>query len=720
MPRLSFPLGPRNRCALSLLLLGVAIALGKSPVAAEIVPVGSYGFYEAGEELPSLNQAEQDRLDILQAAQSPIILSDVSPNGEYLIVSSYNRLSQYGNGPVQLLNLKTGELEESAALSYEVVSPALPIRWVDNTTIRFVQEGFFGPWEIVSINRITGIVSRTTVYPTEAESGQILGAAPDLSGFALQVYGEEEDIIYLVSLGSLGRIEVGRIPTQTDLQPPSWSANGQQVAVLIASTEVRSLYDRTPFSPNLADPVSQDALGRTPPEDNVFLKQSQVKVYDLTQTEPLQMELGVGNGNGDVVAGVAISPDGQRVLVKYHEPGQVVGRAYPTYLFPQRSYYRVFAIDGTPITTIEHPVLDGPLENSGRFVDGDTLIFHATLGTNRHLYLYDLPTGELRSLPLPPGSVDGESWQVTADGRSVFYSFSSVTQPPELFSLALDGNSPPVALTDINRDVASSNRVQVNPVAFQTRNGPREGFLVQPAGAAFPPRQNPIVFWQQGGPGFSMVNEFAVEVEMPYNLLPNFGISVLAVPLAGREGFGPETYRLQADGNNFGQVDILEGVEIAGQLVSQGWTTPRQLGVTGCSYGGYYSAQAISRFPSVFAAANPQCSLLDAFTEWQLGYSALLSYLTGQTPMEAPELYGQISPLYNAHLIRTPTMIFHGSDDFLQVDMARNFHDVIDANGVPVTLYEFEGVGHSIFDISLQRIAAQLQIEFFRHHLTTP
>lgn len=88
--------------------------------------------------------------------------------------------------------------------------------------------------------------------------------------------------------------------------------------------------------------------------------------------------------------------------------------------------------------------------------------------------------------------------------------------------------------------------------------------------------------------------------------------------------------------------------------------------------------------------------------------------------MEAPELYGQISPLYNAHLIRTPTMIFHGSDDFLQVDMARNFHDVIDANGVPVTLYEFEGVGHSIFDISLQRIAAQLQIEFFRHHLTTP
>ena len=85
--------------------------------------------------------------------------------------------------------------------------------------------------------------------------------------------------------------------------------------------------------------------------------------------------------------------------------------------------------------------------------------------------------------------------------------------------------------------------------------------------------------------------------------------------------------------------------------------------------------------------------------------------------MEAPDLYAQISPLYNAQAIATPTMIFHGSEDFLQVDMARNFHDVIDANGVPVTLYQFEGIGHSIFDFGLQRVAAQLQIDFFRQYL---
>lgn len=700
----------RRLAHITLGALGLVAALNFS-ASAEIIRLG-FDFFE---DLPSLSEAEQATLDTLQTARIPIILSSVSPNGDYIVIATLDRLSQ-SDWRVQLFNLRTGELEESLALEYEVFSPTLPIQWLDNNTIRFVQESFFGPWEIVSINRITGIVSHTIVYPTEEEAGEILGAAPNFSGFALRVYEEAEDVIYLVSLGSLGRIEVARIPSERDIQPPSWSDNGQQVAFVTSSVEEHKLYERTPFSPNFADPVNQDALGRTPPEENIFLEESAVKVYDLSQAEPLKMDLRADD-DGHIMAGVEISPNGERVLVKYYEPGQVVGREYPTYLFPQRAYYRVFDLEGTLLATIDHPVLEGPLDNAGEFIDEDRLLFHATVGTNRALYVYDLATAELRSLPIPDGTVDPSNWSISRDRQSITFGFSSVTQVPELFSMPLDGSSAPEQLTEINAEVAAVNQVQVNQVSFETRNGVRQGFLIQPAGAAFPPVQSPIVFWQQGGPGYSMVNEFAIEVEMPFNLLPNFGISVLSVPLAGREGFGPEFYRLQADGTNFGQVDIIEGVDIASQLVGQGWSSYDQLGVTGCSYGGYYAAQAITRFPDVFAAANPQCSLLDAFTEWQLGYSSLLSYLTGLTPMEAPETYQYISPLYGANQVETPTLIFHGSGDFLQIDVARNFHDVIEANDVPVTLYEFEGVGHSIFDLGLQRTAAQLQIDFFRTYL---
>ncbi|HEY9889605.1 MAG TPA: prolyl oligopeptidase family serine peptidase, partial [Candidatus Obscuribacterales bacterium] len=647
----------------------------------------------------------------------PLILSAVSPDQSTLVVATVDRLSQ-SDFQVKFLDLDTGELIDSIALEYEVYSPILPIQWVDNETIRFVQEGIFGPWDIVSLNRKTGIVSHTTVYPTEEEAGEILGAAPDFSRFALRVYEEGEDVIYLVSLRSLDRVEVARLPPDLAIQPPVWSANGQRVAFVLSSIEERDLYERTPYSPNLANPVNQDALGRTAPEDNLFLQQNAVKVYDLTQPEPLLLELNAKDNSAHLLTAASLSPTGDRLLIKYYEPAQLEGRTHPTYLYPQRAYYQVFDLSGNLIDTIDSPILSGPLETAGDFIDDDTLIFSAIVGTNRHFYTYEIGSGTLAGLPLPPGSVSPDSWEVTRDGQSLIYAFSSVTQPPELFTLPLDGSALPTQLTRINAEVAAVNQVQVNPVSFDTRNGSREGFLIQPAGAPFPPVESPIVFWQQGGPGFSMPNEFAVEVEMPFNLLPNFGISVLSVPLAGREGFGSEFYRLQADGSNFGQVDIIEGVEIASQLVSQGWANADQLGVTGCSYGGYYAAQAIARFPDVFAAANPQCSLLDAFIEWQLGYSSLLSYLTGFSPMEAPDTYQQISPLYSADNIEAATMIFHGSSDFLQVDIARNFHDVIDQNDVPVMMYEFEGVGHSIFDLGLQRVAAQLQVDFFRQHLS--
>ena len=681
------------------------------PATAEIINIG---FDET--DLPTLSDDELVKLDTLQSARFPIVLSDISPDRSTLVVATVDRLSQ-SDWQVKFLDLNTGELIDSLALEYEVFGPTLPIQWVDNQTIRFVQEGFLGPWEVVSLNRNTGIVSRTTVYPTEDEAGEILGAAPDFSRFALRVYEETEDVIYLVSLRSLDRSEVGRLPSDLDLQPPSWSDSGQQVVFVTSSIEERDLYERTPFSPTLADPVNQDALGRTPPEDNLFLQENTVKVYDLTQTEPLVLELDAMNGEAHLLAAASMSPGGERIVIKYLEPSTLGGREFPTYLYPQRSYYQVFDLQGNLIDTIEDQILDGPLESTAEFVDEDTLVFNATVGTNRHFYTYEMGSETFNRLPLPEGSVGLDSWQVSNVDEALIFAFSSVTQPSELFSIPLDGSAPPTQLTDINAEVTAINAVQSHPVSFATSSGPREGILIQPAGATFPPVDSPIVFWQQGGPGFSMVNEFAIEVEMPFNLLPNFGIAVLSVPLAGREGFGAEFYRLQADDNNFGQVDIIEGVEIAAQLVGEGWARPNQLGISGCSYGGYFAAQTITQFPDVFAAANPQCSLLDAFTEWQLGYSSLLSYLTGLTPMEAPERYRQLSPLYGAGDVTAATLIFHGSNDFLQVDMARNFHDVIEQNDIPTMMYEFEGVGHSIFDIGLQRIAAQLQVDFFREHL---
>ncbi|MBE9139363.1 S9 family peptidase [Nodosilinea sp. LEGE 07088] len=697
--------------SLCLSVASAAAVLAAAPASGEIVPVGFDGL-----ELPPLADSDQARLEALLEVQQPEVLSTLSPDGATLVVAISDR-NLPEDRSLHFLNIRTGELSDALALQYDLVTPDLPLRWVDNDTLRYVQQDAYGPWEIITVNRVTEIASRTQVYPTQPEDGEVLGMAPDFSKFALRVYGEDEDIVYIVFLPSLRRLEVARLPGDLEIQPPAWSDSGAQVALVTASGEERRLYDRTPYSPSLGSAVIQDALGRRDRADNPFYQHSAVRVFDFTQPEPLRLELTAPEQSGDTFGGASLSPDGQQLLIKRLRPSLVAGRSHASYGFPESAYYQLVDLEGTVLKTITADPLRGPMESAGQFLGRDRLLFWATAGINRHLHVYNLGDDSLTPLPLPTGSVDAASLVASRDGNTVVYGFSSVTQPPELFAIALDGETPPRSLTNFNATVAENNRVRMDPVSFTTSHGNRQGFLVQPAGSAFPPEQVPIVLWQQGGPGFSMANEFATEVEMPLNLLPNFGLAVLVVPLSGREGFGPDFYRALANPDNFGQVDIQEGAEIIGQMIQQGWTTTAQIGVTGCSYGGYYTAQLVTQFPRLVAAANPQCSLLDTLTEWQLGYSSLLSYLMGQTPMEAPAAYQRSSPLYNAQNIRTPMLLFHGAEDFLQIDVARNFHDVIDMNGVPVTLYEFEGVGHSLYGSGYQPLAAQLQIEFFRQYL---
>ncbi|MGB3137237.1 MAG: prolyl oligopeptidase family serine peptidase [Nodosilinea sp.] len=691
--------------------LGATAVAIAPPAPAEIISVGPDGL-----ELPAMAAADQDRLEALLGVQQIDVLSTLSPDRTTLVIAVGRRISPEDR-QLHFLNVRTGELSDALGLEYDLLSPDLPLRWLDNDTLRYVQQDAYGPWEIITLNRVTEIASRTRVYPTQPEDGEVLGMAPDFSKFAVRVYGENEDTIYVVFLPSLRRLEVARLPEGLEIRPPAWSASGIQMALVMASGEERRLYDRTPNTPSLANPVVQDALGRLAPDENPFYQHSTVRVFDFSQPNPLRLELSAPNHGSDSFGEASLSADGRRLLVKRYRPSPVAGRPYASYAFPESAYFEVYDLEGNRLNIITKNPLRGPTESAGQFLGSDRLLFWSTEGLNRRLHLYDLGDGSLTPLPLPPGSVDPASIMATDSGDTVIYGFSSVTQPQELFALDLDGEAPPRSLTTINAAVAESNRVRVDEVSFAMGQGDRQGFLIQPADSAFPPQEVPVVLWQQGGPGFSMTNEFATEVEMPLNLLPNFGLAVLVVPLAGREGFGPELYRALADDQNFGQIDVQEGAEIIGQMIQRGWTTAGQVGVTGCSYGGYYAAQMTAQFPQLVAAANPQCSLLDTLTEWQLGYSSLLSYLTGQTPMEAPGTYIQASPLYSAAAIRTPTLLFHGSDDFLQIDVARNFHDIVELADIPVTLYEFEGVGHSLYGSGYQPQAAQLQIEFFRQYL---
>jgi dipeptidyl aminopeptidase/acylaminoacyl peptidase len=141
------------------------------------------------------------------------------------------------------------------------------------------------------------------------------------------------------------------------------------------------------------------------------------------------------------------------------------------------------------------------------------------------------------------------------------------------------------------------------------------------------------------------------------------------------------------------------------------------VGITGCSYGGYFTLQSLRAYPDLFAAGNAQCSLTDLTEEFTFGFGPFIAYLMGHSPMADPAEYLRDSPYHGAGDIRAKVLLFHGTADFLPVQLLSNIHDELDASAVPVTFLRVAGEGHGFSAPKSQEYAAQLQIEFFREHL---
>jgi dipeptidyl aminopeptidase/acylaminoacyl peptidase len=404
-------------------------------------------------------------------------------------------------------------------------------------------------------------------------------------------------------------------------------------------------------------------------------------------------------------------------------PSQPAGREFPVVVagaFPDRAYYRVYDASLTLTHTLDRPEIEAPLASHAIFLSPDEVIVTAAHELNFHLYYIDLLSDEVRQLPTGDGTFEfspyGYQVYATHNTRQLIYNQSSFQHPADVYRLALEGGEPQ-ALTQYNNQAAEANQIRVDEVSFALEDGnTRVGYLLQPADASFPPKDIPIVLYQQGGPGGAMTNRWGATAEEPFNLLPNFGFAVLFMPFSGREGFGPEFFNALADDDNFGQLDVDEGAQAARYLLEHNYVKPEALGIAGCSYGGYYVAQSITQYPDLYAAANIQCAVLDLIKWWESN-RFLVTYMEGSVPTEQPEEYRRDSPVYSASKVKTPLLLFHGKDDDLPFEIVRDFRNGLHDDITPIEMLVFKKEGHSLSFASSRLIAAQYQILWFRKYL---
>jgi dipeptidyl aminopeptidase/acylaminoacyl peptidase len=466
----------------------------------------------------------------------------------------------------------------------------------------------------------------------------------------------------------------------------------------------------------LSEEVYRDVTGNLPPALNPILQNNNTYIVDVGSgaTEILRPS----GAAPPILSAVGWSTDNSTLLVQAWHPARIRGRTHPIYTpqFAERTSYRFY--QGTrEVGRLESELFAGAAFSGAvaEFVSPDELIFRAPSGTNRYPYYYNRISGELRNLGDRPGSY----WNVAAtnQSRQIVFMHTSFTEPPELYRIGWDGRGL-VRLTWLNEELRQFAALRQDPVSFTLRNGQmRRGVLIQPADAAFPPRNAPIVVWQEGGPGPAMLSYWFANVENPYALLPGMGTALLVTPLAGRPGYTTATFNALADNANFGQVDIDEQAEIVRQMQSRGWTSAGKVGITGCSYGGYFTLQSIQRHPDLYRAANAQCGLVDLVTEWTRGYDRLMQFYQGLPPFNHLEEYRRDSPAYNAARIRTPLLTFHGTGDFLPITQNENLHLQLLNRGVNARMVKFIDEGHGLGNPANQLYAAQEQVSWFRTHL---
>jgi dipeptidyl aminopeptidase/acylaminoacyl peptidase len=649
----------------------------------------------------------------------------ISPDDSTVIVASgTDEVSENGE-PASMqaswMDIQTGELEPIDSKFLQLF-PRGEIAWSDNNTAIYVSNNSNGDPVLVTLQRETGEILTKALEI----AGRPLSLAPNGSRLLIESQSKSSIELNVMDLSS-GTTEKLLTYTGTTPLSISWTADGSKLA-LVRLIIPEGLADDQKRGTEISN---QDALGKLPLDKNLFYTGNVTDIFDLQQGDFQPAVLRAKDvGDGYIFHKVIWSPDGQRLLAKMIRSSQPTGRAHPVVLlgqFVDRSNYRVYDADLNLIETLDRAEIEAPnaiLEPAAAnamFVSPDEVVIIAAHGMNVNLFYSNLQTREFRRLPTDSGSFDpgpgGYQVHFTHQSRQVLYTQSSFHHPSEIYRLDMEGSAPQ-ALSQYNAPAMAANQIRVDEVSFELGGKvTRVGYLLQPAGATFPPQNVPIVIYHQGGPGGAMTDHWAARSDDPWNLLPNFGISVLFMPFSGREGFGPEFYRALADGDNFGQIDIDESARAAHYLLEHGYAAKGQIGIAGCSYGGYVTNQSIIQYPELYAAANAQCSIID-LAKWWEDNPLLVGFYEGALPSDRPDEYRRDSPLYNADQIKTPLLLFHGIDDKeLPIKPVRDFRKEVDAVGAPVEFLAFKNEGHGLSLPASNLVAAQEQIAWFRKYL---
>jgi dipeptidyl aminopeptidase/acylaminoacyl peptidase len=307
------------------------------------------------------------------------------------------------------------------------------------------------------------------------------------------------------------------------------------------------------------------------------------------------------------------------------------------------------------------------------------------------------------------------------DNQTLLYHYSTASIPDQWYRARLHGPAleTPTPLTDLNPQFKKRTLARTEIVHWKgALDEEVEGILYYPHHYE-QGKKYPLVLMIHGGPAGADLDHWAESWTRAPNLMCQRGAFVLRPNYHGSSNYGLKFVESIANGKYYEYpiTDIEKGVDA---LITRGLVDPDKLGALGWSNGAILTTALIVRNQR-YKAASAGAGGAEWVGDWgacEFGMS-FSNYYFGKSPLEDPQLYIKMAPLYQFGKVRTPTLLIHGTEDRTVPthDGWAQYRALQQHSKADVRFVLMPGEGHSLNKLVHQRRKLEEELAWFDRHL---
>ena len=310
------------------------------------------------------------------------------------------------------------------------------------------------------------------------------------------------------------------------------------------------------------------------------------------------------------------------------------------------------------------------------------------------------------------------SFAISRDARTVVYEHSTASTPTQWFKAELEGNrlTNAAKITDLNPSFKNKASAKTEVVRWKGALGEEiDGILYYPKDYQ-PGKKYPLLTAPHGGPAGADLDSWDESWAYAHQLLCQKGTFILKPNYHGSSSYGLKFVESICCGHyyEYPVEDIEKGVDF---LIAQGLVDPDRVGTFGWSNGSILSIALSIANPDRYKAVAAGAGDVEFISDWanvDFGQS-FDTYYFGKSPLEDPQLYIRLAPLFQMDKVKAPTIIFFGTED-RNVPTGQgwtHYRALYYLGKVPVKFLLFPGEPHGLQEYSHQLRKVEEEMDWF-------